>query len=187
VLFKEAVQEVPKTVVAAPQSPPPFIQQPAQPPAPPQMPQEPQKPWTQAERKPQSRGWLSRLLSTEPPDPRQAPRLPVSGLVAHFFTGGAPKAHEIRDVSATGLYLVTTERWYPGTVIRMTLTKPDTDQAPGARSITVQAKAMRWGNDGVGLQFVVAPRSGRGPASEFEPVDAEKLGAFLGRFLTSVR
>jgi uncharacterized protein len=143
---------------------------------------EQQKPWAKVDRKPQTRGWLSRLLSPDPPDPRVASRQPVKGLVAHFFTGGAPKAHEIRDVSATGLYVITTERWYPGTIIRMTLTKPDTGQAPSERSITIQAKSVRWGNDGVGLQFIVAPRkSGRGPSSEFEPVDAEQLGAFLGR------
>lgn len=177
------VREEPKLAPLPPTPPPQAVEPAPMQPATSQAPQqEPQKPWAQGDRKPQTRGWLSRLLSPDPPDPRIASRQPVNGLVAHFFTGGVPKAHETRDVSATGLYVITTERWYPGTIIRMTLTKPDTGRVPSERSITIQAKSVRWGNDGVGLQFVVAPRkSGRGPSSEFEPVDAEQLGAFLGR------
>jgi hypothetical protein len=130
------------------------------------------------------RGWLERWLFPEPADPRRkSPRQPVSGLIAHFFTGGAPQSHDIRDISATGLYVVTSERWYPGTVVRMTLTKPDLGQAPSERSITVHAKSVRWGNDGVGLEFVLeAPRKqNRGQRSPFDPVDSEQLDLFLKR------
>lgn len=91
----------------------------------------------------------------EPGDPRKVGRSEVEGLIAYFFTGGAPEAHQVREVSATGLYVVTAERWYPGTIIRMTLTKPDVGQAPDDRSITIQTRAVRWGNDGVGLEFLV--------------------------------
>lgn len=127
------------------------------------------------------RGWLSRLLSPEPEDARKSTRLPVAGLVAHFFTGGAPVAHEIRDVSATGLYVVTSERWYPGTIIRMTLSKPDVGQSPADRSITIQAEAMRWGNDGVGLRFVLAApgKPGQGTPNEFGAINSKQLGQFL--------
>ena len=127
------------------------------------------------------RGWLSRLLSPEPEDARKSTRLPVAGLVAHFFTGGAPVAHEIRDVSSTGLYVVTTERWYPGTIIRMTLSKPDVGQSPAERSITIQAEAMRWGNDGVGLRFVLAApgKPGQGTPNEFGAINSKQLGQFL--------
>jgi len=126
------------------------------------------------------RGWLF----PGPADPRRkAPRLPVPGLTAHFFTGGAPQAHEIRDISATGLYVITTERWYPGTLIRMTLSKPQIGQAPSERSITVHAKAVRWGNDGVGLEFVVEAPSKRNKVqhSPFDPVDSAHLDSFLKR------
>jgi hypothetical protein len=148
-----------------------------------------QKPWAKSDGqsgKPQ-RNWLQRFLNPEPPEPRKSSRDPVDGLVAHFFTGGAPQAHPIRDVSATGLYVVTTERWYPGTVIRMTLSKPDIGQAPTERSITIQARSVRWGNDGVGLAFVVEPtrKSNRGQASPMDSVDAEQLSNFLKRLVMS--
>jgi hypothetical protein len=131
------------------------------------------------------RSWLSRLFRRGPTEPRKATREPLEGLVAHFFTGGSPQAHEIRDVSTTGLYVVTTERWYIGTVIRMTLSKPDVGQAPWERSITINAQSVRWGNDGVGLQFVVETgrKSSRSPVSGVaEPVNAEQLKHFLKSF-----
>jgi hypothetical protein len=134
-----------------------------------------------------SRGWLKRWLFPDPSDPRRAGRQPVTGLVAHFFTGGAPQAHPIRDISGSGLFVVTTERWYPGTVIRMTLSKPDIGQAPSERSITIQARSVRWGNDGVGLEFVVeAPRkSNRGESSPMESADSGQLNHFLKRAATA--
>jgi hypothetical protein len=143
-----------------------------------------EKPWMDASRTPAKKplGKLGSWLFPDPPDPRKMLRQPVEGLVAHFFTGGAPQAHEIRDVSPTGFYLVTAERWYPGTLIRMTLSKPDIGQSPADRSITIQARAVRWGNDGVGLEFVVEPgRSRRGPASPLENVDAGQLAEYLKR------
>jgi hypothetical protein len=138
--------------------------------------------------KPQ-RGWLDRWLNPEPPNPRKALREPLDGLAAYFFTGGTPVPHEIRDVSSTGLFVVTTERWYPGTVIRMTLSKPDIGQAPSERSITINARSVRWGNDGVGLEFVVEPRdrSNRGPASPIDAVDSKRLGHFLKHLEKSKR
>jgi len=131
------------------------------------------------------RSWLSRLFRRGPVEPRKASREPMDGLVAHFFTGGNPQAHEIRDVSSTGLYVVTTERWYIGTVIRMTLSKPDIGQHPSERSITINARSVRWGNDGVGLEFVVEAnrKSGRSPVSAAaEPVDGAQLNYFLKSF-----
>jgi hypothetical protein len=170
--------------VALPQVPvAPVVQTPV-PPQPAQLPAQ-EKPWLKSdgESEKPKRSWLQRFLNPEPPEPRKSLRDPVDGLVAHFFTGGAPQAHPIRDVSVTGLYVVTTERWYPGTVIRMTLSKPDIGQAPSDRSITIQARSVRWGNDGVGLQFVVEParKSNRGPASPMDSVDAEQLSNFLKR------
>jgi hypothetical protein len=157
------------------------LAQPVQP-----SPAQPAKPWVDRTQQPaqSTLGKLGRwLFSSDPADPRRTNRQPVPGLVAHFFTGGAPHPHEVRDVSATGLYVVTTERWYPGTVIRMTITKPDLALSPSDRSVTVHARAVRWGNDGVGLEFVVSPPSKgkRTQDSALEPIDGEQLDRFLKR------
>ena len=188
-LVREAPKAVPISQATLPApvqpvTPQPVTQQPVQPQTPQKQPNT-AKPWMDPARQPAkpALGRLGRWLFGDPADPRVAARLPVAGLVAHFFTGGAPQAHEIRDVSSTGLYVITTERWYPGTIIRMTLTKPDTGQAPTERSITIQARSVRWGNDGVGLEFVLdgKPDGKRSQAAAFEPVDGEQLGRFLKR------
>ncbi|HEV2484233.1 MAG TPA: PilZ domain-containing protein [Terracidiphilus sp.] len=98
------------------------------------------------------RNWLERWWS---PDPRKAPREKPSGLAAYYWNGAASKAHTIRDISSSGLYLVTEERWYPGTLVLMTLQRTGGGEEIAERSISVMSRAVRWGNDGVGLQFVL--------------------------------
>lgn len=150
----------------------------------------PDKPWLAPSRQPvlSPLAKLGRWFST-PKDPRKVDRRPVEGLVAHFFTGGAPQAHQVRDVSLTGLYVVTTERWYPGTMIRMTLSKPDVGQAPADRSITVQTRAVRWGNDGVGLEFLVDPQQDSRPYQQtpLGGVNGKQLERFLKGLANPVR
>lgn len=107
----------------------------------------------QAWNRTESRGWFARLLLGDPVDPRKATREELPGLIAYFFTGGTPVAHPVRDMSTTGAYIVTQERWYLGTVVRVTLT--DRHNPTAERSITVNAKVVRCGADGVGLQFVM--------------------------------
>jgi hypothetical protein len=102
--------------------------------------------------KPQ-KSWWQKWKSDEPEDPRRAPREPLPGLTAYFFSGGQPVAHGVRNISATGLYVFTEERWYKGTIIRITLT--DRKEQTPERTITINAKVVRWGNDGVGLQFII--------------------------------
>jgi hypothetical protein len=106
-----------------------------------------------------SKNWLQRLLSTDPPDPRKTQREALTWISAYFFTGGRPLAHGVRDISVTGLYVLTEERWYMGTIIRITLT--DQRQPVAERSCTVNARVVRWGNDGVGLQFVLTDTKDR--------------------------
>jgi len=97
------------------------------------------------------RSWWRRFLAGEPPDARKGERESIPGLVAYFFTGGAPIPHKIRDMSTTGLYVLTEDRWYPDTALRVTLS----DERDPFRhvSITLFARVARSGSDGVGMQF----------------------------------
>jgi hypothetical protein len=96
--------------------------------------------------------WLNPVAPTNS-DRRKAYRRYVPGMVAHYYTGGAPKPHDVADISMTGIYLLTDDSWMPETMIQMTLQKPC---AKGERkqSITVLAKIVRRGSDGVAAQFV---------------------------------
>ncbi|MGB6744544.1 MAG: PilZ domain-containing protein, partial [Terracidiphilus sp.] len=121
-----------------------------------------------------ARSWLQRLLSPEPPQPRKAQRESLHGLSAYFFTGGTPVAHEVRDISLTGMYVFTTERWYPGTMVRMTLT--DRHDPSLERSITLHATVMRSGEDGVGLKFVLQnPKDRRRGADGMDVMQVEEF------------
>jgi hypothetical protein len=83
------------------------------------------------------------------------------------------------------LYVVTAERWYPGTQVRLTLTNTDSEEQPAERSITVEARAIRWGNDGVGLQFIPqdAPEARKGLNELVHGVDKKELDQFLERLM----
>ena len=131
------------------------------------------------------KNWFEELMAGNQRRPQRyvAPRL-----VAYFFDGGTPIAHCIRDVSSSGMYLLTTQRWYPGTLVTITLQRTEKDQAGVKQSITVQARVMRSAEDGVGLRFVV-PKTAEGRriqqyvADGVEVQDQNTLTHFLSSFL----
>ena len=98
--------------------------------------------------------WFIRFLRWLSTDRRASKRHPLPGLVAYYWTGGAPQAFHIADISNVGLYLLTDERWFPGTMILMTLQRTNTDGDDPDDFISVLTKVIRWGADGVGLTFV---------------------------------
>jgi len=132
------------------------------------------------------KSWLERWWSPDPrkaPEMRKAPRGGVPGLAAYYWTGAAPKAHSVKDISSTGLYVVTEERWYPGTLILMTLQETDDGLESAGLSIAVHSRAVRWGNDGVGLQFIPHSTSNgaKGLNSLVTGADQKELDEFLAR------
>jgi hypothetical protein len=85
---------------------------------------------------------------------RRAKRYPTPNLVAYYWTGGAPFSYQVGDISATGLFLLTKERWAPGTLIQMTL-QPQTGKVSDANSICVLSEVVRWGENGSGFNFIL--------------------------------
>lgn len=125
---------------------------------------------TKAEPAKPQRSWLQKLLKPEPADNRRTGRQALPGLYAYFFTGGAPVAHGVRDISLTGMYVFTSERWYPGTMVRMTIS--DCADRSVEHSITLNTTVIRSGDDGVGLRFVLEKGNKRQ-----RPVDGLSYGA----------
>ena len=82
-------------------------------------------------------------------------RITSPGLVAFYWSGGSPKPHQVLDISDTGFYLLTQELWSPQTMLRVTLQRPDTEEGNPKHSITVLARVVRIGPDGVGHEFVM--------------------------------
>ncbi len=75
-------------------------------------------------------------------------------LVAYDSKGSALAVHGIRDISASGIYLMTEERWPLGAQVKMSLQRTDSIDENARNPITVQLRVSRWGADGVGLEFI---------------------------------
>ena len=126
------------------------------------------------------RSWWKRLLN---PDRRNANRFLDVDLTAYFWSGGPPVSGEVRDVSSTGLYLVTDERWYPGTLVLMTLQDKNAPEDGRRDAIAVKLRAVRCGPDGVGLQFCFGDDGETQVGSILNETDHTALERFLRRFV----
>jgi len=100
---------------------------------------------------------MSRSEKSASPNQQRPERRTVPGLAAYHWTGSAPKQNSIRDISSTGVYLLTEERWAPGALVSLTLQTIGPPERSPERRIAVQARAIRWGEDGVGLSFILPP------------------------------
>jgi hypothetical protein len=118
--------------------------------------------------KPFKGNWWRKLLLNEPlvqsvgeliTEQRWGERKALPRLVVYFFTGGVPTPHQVRNVSMSGIYILTSERWYLGTYVRLTLT--DVRQPRAERSITLHAKVIRSTDHGVALEFLFLERIGQ--------------------------
>jgi hypothetical protein len=133
---------------------------------------------------PPKMSWWRKLLL--PDEERWGVRSALPGLVAYFFTGGAPKPHQVRDISTSGLFVLTSERWYPDTYVRLTLT--DEREPTAQRSITLHARVVRSTEDGVALEFHLHEKGEpqRGFASHIDEltgsVSVKELREFVARF-----
>jgi len=124
------------------------------------------------------RHWLN--SGSSPSDRRRSIRRYVPGMVAHYFTGGAPKPKDVADISMSGMYLLTDDRWMPGTMIQMTLQKP-CSLGEKKQSINVLSRIIRRGSDGVAVEFVM-PEALSHISHDIQPSQATDKIA-LARFL----
>jgi hypothetical protein len=79
--------------------------------------------------------------------------------------GGELSLHAIRDLSSTGLYLVTRDRWPIGAEINMNLQPGGGVSEKAISPITVRMRVTSWGADGVALEFAGAAAEASDPRS----------------------
>ena len=122
--------------------------------------------------------WLKDLLVG---DQRRTDRHRTPPVVAYFWDGGRPVAHTVQNISNTGFYLATTERWLLGTLIMMTLQRTSGDASPADCSVIVMSKVIRYGEDGVGFAFIPVESSspGQKPGPGAHAADRKTLDKFL--------
>lgn len=80
----------------------------------------------------------------------------ASASVAYFGEGGKLAVHAIRDLNASGLYLVTRDRWAIGTEVKMSLQPSGRFDEKSSSPVVIRMRVSRWGLDGVGLEFAGA-------------------------------
>lgn len=137
-----------------------------------------------AEEKPSLKLRLLRWLFQVPAstDQRRGERRPAPDLIAYYWNGGTPKAHQLGNVSQSGLYLLTEERWLPGTCFVMTLQKKRDSEITTEEISRVESRVVRWGDDGIGFEFV---RSGFVDLNSGEVVDRKFDQQAFTQFLRS--
>jgi Flp pilus assembly protein TadG len=101
------------------------------------------------------KGWLLR----ESGEFRRAPRFIQPEIVVHYWDGAAPEGRRIHDISQSGAYICTPERWYLGTIVRLILqgfqaARPGDGAIVPRASTCIPARVVRHGRDGVAVEFV---------------------------------
>ena len=101
------------------------------------------------------RSWFEKTFPQEQTKQARAERREVPGLEAIHWTGSSPGLDIVKNISSTGMYLVTRERWREGEVNPIRLVYPElTDNSPD-NQVTIETRTVRWGEDGMGLSFVL--------------------------------
>ena len=101
--------------------------------------------------------WLSKLFA--PPDKRRARRHKSPPVLAFYWDGELPTPHAVPDISRTGMFLKTDDRWTSRSMLRVTLQMQSDDPEKSAELVTVQCQVVRTGEDGVGLEMILAENS----------------------------
>jgi hypothetical protein len=88
-------------------------------------------------------------------------------------------SHTIQNISSTGFYLPTKDRWLPGTMVTMTLQRTDMahENSGTEPHISVLSKVVRLDEHGVGFAFIPLEAHPRDLKSR--PVGKKVLNRFL--------
>lgn len=97
----------------------------------------------------------TRIDGTPATQGRRAERRTSPSLAAYHWKGALPRLNSIRDISSTGAFLLTQERWEPGEIVSLWLQRSGPPEKEN--SFSVQAKAVRWDDQGVAVSFVLPP------------------------------
>jgi hypothetical protein len=126
---------------------------------------------------------ISRLEQFVMPESGRAERRFVEHFAAYRWNGSTLEQDMVRDISATGVYLLTKERWRLGTIVSLTMQREGPLELDPTRRITTQARVVRCGEDGVGLSFIWSkhdPRSLRWESLVESVIELTKPDEMLG-------
>jgi len=121
---------------------------------------------------------MKRLIRWIVPDQRVANRHAVPPVVAYLGHVRSSKVYKIADISIAGFYMVTEDRWIPGTGFPVTLER--TDEGALEQRLTVYSTVVRVGEDGMGFTFLKpADEEQQSGENGTTRVDLTQLAQFL--------
>lgn len=122
---------------------------------------------------------MKRLIRWICPDQRVANRHSMPPLIAYLGAVRSSRSqYKVGDVSVAGFYMITEERWIPGTAFPITLER--TDDAGRGETLTVKATVVRESEDGVGFSFLQSPHEDEATENGSSTrVDLTKIAQFL--------
>ena len=97
-------------------------------------------------------GKIRRWLLQESEEPRRVPGTTEPEIVVYHWDGSPPEGRDLRDISEKAAHIYTSERGYPGTIVRVILqafpgaAHEDATTAP-TPSKCIPARVMRQCND----------------------------------------
>jgi hypothetical protein len=138
---------------------------------------------------------LSKLLADSGiMERRTNARISASGLEVIYRLANEDRRHNIKDIGDTGIYVITEDRWLPGTEVSLTLESKTPVGSQSGRSVQLKVRTVRQDEDGVAFTFVQnqtetslwlrAIAVAKGLTAPDDPVGtlrAAKALAFLGR------
>jgi hypothetical protein len=85
----------------------------------------------------------------------RAERSESPALAAFYWDGPTPRQSHVADISCSGAYLLTNERWNAGEILSLSLQRSGVLEIDNQRHFTVQAKVIRRDRKGVGVEFLM--------------------------------
>jgi Flp pilus assembly pilin Flp len=110
---------------------------------------------------------ILRRFLRKPRPIKRAERYTNPRILAYYWDGGMPAGRRLKNISVTGAYLHTPERWYLGTIITVTLRRLCERKDEKGATLSVLCRVVRWGPDGVGLRFLLPRRENRLAMEQF--------------------
>lgn len=86
---------------------------------------------------------------------RRGRRVPAPGVDVYYSLGLERKRARIKNISPTGVFLLTDGRWLPDTIVLLTMQNRNLFSKDSEVQVRIPARVVRPDNDGIGMEFVV--------------------------------
>ena len=82
-------------------------------------------------------------------------RVTAPGVEIHYSLGLEQKRAPIKNISPTGVFLLTGDRWPPGSIVPLTMQTRSLLAKDSETQVQIPARVVRHDDDGVGMEFVL--------------------------------